>query len=560
MPRQQSTPKTLNYAPVALLILAAAFAMYAAVFIYQTSGVVDGVRYFILQDDGMISMRYARNLVHGYGFVWNPGGLRVEGFTNLLWVLYMALLHLLPVAAAKMSLLVQVTAAAVVAAAAVAAARLTTLLVSPTGLVISESADHSGASRTRPTVRAAGVIAAACTLFYYPFVNWSLQGSEVCAMALVITAAAILAAKILGGRPFVAHLYGVLAIGVLLRADGFVPYIAFLAAMLVMDRPDRLRHLAIGLGGLVILLAALTAWREATFGYPLPNTYYLKMTGYPLLARILSGAHCFAAFCKHSWLVPVVATLLSIPLWKDRRVALIVWVIFAQAAYSIFVGGDAWEWWGGANRYLCEVTPIFFCLLALTGRHYYIGLTGDSLALRVTRWSVTQGRLAIVVLGIGAFIGIDSAMSNPSEALLLSPPPEVGSNRVNVEYAGAVSRLTTPAASVAVMWAGATPYFCERRYIDLLGKCDAYVAHTPMHLPARATVDKGFYPGHMKWDFAYSIGKLRPDVVLTVDQLLANHPDCAPYMEPYGVLQHGDLVIALRRGSPGWIGDPWTDR
>ncbi len=31
------------------------------------------------RDAAMISMRYARNLVHGHGLVWNLGGTRVEG-------------------------------------------------------------------------------------------------------------------------------------------------------------------------------------------------------------------------------------------------------------------------------------------------------------------------------------------------------------------------------------------------------------------------------------------------------------------------------------------------
>ncbi|HTK68779.1 MAG TPA: hypothetical protein VL857_03180, partial [Candidatus Eisenbacteria bacterium] len=46
--------------------------------------------YFFLTDDSFISFRYARNLVHGHGLVFNPGGERVEGYTNLLWVLLLS--------------------------------------------------------------------------------------------------------------------------------------------------------------------------------------------------------------------------------------------------------------------------------------------------------------------------------------------------------------------------------------------------------------------------------------------------------------------------------------
>lgn len=79
------------------IALIVGYVLWGCAFIYQTSFVDAGVRYFCLLDDEMISMRYARNLAHGFGLVYNPGGDRVEGFSNPLWVFYMALLHLLPV-------------------------------------------------------------------------------------------------------------------------------------------------------------------------------------------------------------------------------------------------------------------------------------------------------------------------------------------------------------------------------------------------------------------------------------------------------------------------------
>src|SRR5215468_3827839 len=51
--------------------------------------------YWFLTDDGYISFRYARNLAHGHGLVFNPGHERVEGYTNLLWVLILAAGNLL---------------------------------------------------------------------------------------------------------------------------------------------------------------------------------------------------------------------------------------------------------------------------------------------------------------------------------------------------------------------------------------------------------------------------------------------------------------------------------
>src|SRR2546426_4499399 len=43
-----------------------------------------------LTDDSFISFRYARNLSHGFGLVFNPGAERVEGYSNFSWVLVLA--------------------------------------------------------------------------------------------------------------------------------------------------------------------------------------------------------------------------------------------------------------------------------------------------------------------------------------------------------------------------------------------------------------------------------------------------------------------------------------
>lgn len=45
-----------------------------------------------LTDDAYISLRYAKHLAEGAGFIWNPGGPHVEGFTNFAWVGFAALI------------------------------------------------------------------------------------------------------------------------------------------------------------------------------------------------------------------------------------------------------------------------------------------------------------------------------------------------------------------------------------------------------------------------------------------------------------------------------------
>ena len=64
---------------------------------------------------------------------------------------------------------------------------------------------------------------------------------------------------------------------------------------------------------------------------------------------------------------------------------------------------------------------------------------------------------------------------------------------------------TTEAARVAVVQAGAVPYFSHRYIVDELGKNDVAIAKSQ---------DRGdpWHPGHSKWDPAWSFGTLQPDL------------------------------------------------
>lgn len=87
---------------------------------------------------------------------------------------------------------------------------------------------------------------------------------------------------------------------------------------------------------------------------------------------------------------------------------------------------------------------------------------------------------------------------------------------------GVILRETTPAdAKVAMFGAGNTGYFDHRYGIDMLGKMDPVIARTKPHASR-------FLPGHDKWDFNYSVGRLRPDVITQGLRLEARPADlCA---------------------------------
>jgi len=499
-----------------LALLLCALAAYGAAFIVRTSFVVDGIRYFSLQDDGMVSMRYAKNLADGYGLVWNPGGPRVQGYTNPLWVGLMAAVHVLPIPASKISLAVQIVALACVLITVSIVRRLAT---------VTSGRGHE----SWPAV--------IMTATYLPLNEWSLQGSEVAVLTPLIAGAvlAVQAARTRGTWSILA--YVLLATGVLVRLDMAVPFAVLLAFVVWHDAPRRARHLAVGGGLLVGAVIAQLGFSWWYFGDPLPNTYYLKMTGYPVLPRLARGAWVMGRFLL---LMCPGVVLVALALWRDwsNNTRLPAAIILGQIAYSVYVGGDAWEWWGGSNRYVTVAMPLFF-VLAGRGFLELVAMTASRSKGVLRRRIVECAMLVALVIVFNETRGKTALR----EWLLVDRPMEVDSNEQMVALALRLKEVTSPSAKVAVTWAGALPYFSERPAIDLLGKTDPVIAHESMHY--RGGLD--FLPGHLKWDYGYSIGTLDPDVVV---QLWKEEEAAVPLLSADYEPRHiGQWIVFTRKHS-----------
>jgi hypothetical protein len=83
---------------------------------------------------------------------------------------------------------------------------------------------------------------------------------------------------------------------------------------------------------------------------------------------------------------------------------------------------------------------------------------------------------------------------------------QIKEDAASTEIGLRIRAATSPDTSVAVVCAGAVPYFSKRPTIDLLGKSDPAIAKGRPAGP--------FLPGHNKWDYAYSIDTYQPDLIV----------------------------------------------
>src|SRR5947209_4269925 len=299
----------------------------------------------------MISMRFARNLAAGHGLRWNVGGPPVEGYSNLLWTLWMAVPHRLGVNDVKTSLFVMVSAAGLLTANIFFVYNIARRVSRGSSLVTG--------------------LATWLTALSYSLVFWSLRGMEVGLVVTEITAAVLLALRLAERvtRQDLVLFGAVLAAAVITRDDALLPLgVIAVAAVWMAPAPSRR---VIGVTAACVLAGTVLAhevFRIAYYGDALPNTYYLKLGGVPLKTRLKRGLEVDGHLLAATLIAPVafaVLALLRRSRYLARGVLSIAAIVVVAAAYSTYTGGDAWEDTGFANRYFASVLPLLFVLTAL---------------------------------------------------------------------------------------------------------------------------------------------------------------------------------------------------
>lgn len=460
------------------------FVCWAAAFIWSSSVPLnEGGRVFCLFDDAMISMRYADNLAHGHGPVWNPGE-RVEGYTNPLMVAEMAvLLSVLPKPLAVLT--VQIFGALAVVAIALLSARVYRSI--------------AGERRRLPAWVVLALVFGTYTLSY-----WSIMGMETSLVGLFLSLGVVvvlLPADHLGSSARRSVLLGIIGAGLYLsRPDALVYALVLVGFDWLTCSRRRLSRLALPALPIAAVVGAHLVFRLAYYGTLVPNTATLKLGDFPLGVRLLGGIGYVRPFM---WLVLplLLLAMASFLTGRDRRKGLILSLFGVSVLYQIYVGGDPWAYW----RIMSPTLPLLVVLAAdgavvLTSRVRVLG------SRRLASLAVATSVVFIALLLYDRpFLG---------ELLLIQPPYDTPANVQQVNIAYAIKDLTRPSASTAVYRAGTVPFYSERYAIDCLGKSDPHIARLLPDLSGAASWNGMMsVPGHNKYDLQYSIVEKRPTYV-----------------------------------------------
>ena len=425
------------------------------------SGSLGGQKFFWLSDDAMISMRYGRNLAAGQGLVWNAGE-RVEGFSNPAWTLFMSLVHLLPLAPAKTSLVILLADIALAALCLPLAGRLARQL-GGSGPVVFFSILALALSSSLLANTATGLETPLLTLLVLLVLTRVLEEADQSRTDQLT--------------------YLLMGLLTLVRSDALVLALLLWALSLALNR-DKAAVIKAGLWPLALVLIQ-TGFRLWYYGDPVPNTTYLKVLYWP--GRYWAGLKYVLKFIRLNSL-PLALAAAGLVLVRRRQNRLLAVLLLIYGAYVAYVGGDAFA-------HFRFFTPVWPCLLVLA----FLGAAALARGSGFLRWSLLWLALLSLPLILPGYREITSYLESFARG-----------DRLNLELALLIKANTPPQSKVAATAAGAIFYFSERPGVDLLGKCDRYIARRP----AFPGSDK---PGHNKFDYDHSLGVLRPDFVVAAE-------------------------------------------
>lgn len=407
-------------------------------------------------DDAYISYRYARNLAEGHGLVFNPGE-RVEGYSNFLYVLLLTpLFWLLPDT--------WVYGASV----------LLNVGFAVTALMIWRWYLGRWFGKTAVIL---GSLLFVLTLSLWVWVSSGLE-TPLILFLLLLTVAAL--DRTLADNKALPLLCAVLALLILARADGFITPLVVVGFLALQGR-----WRSAWITGLTVALtiAFYFVWRYAYYGYWLPNTFYVKVSG-PLPQRLSQAWQQLQEIAWQQglgfWLI-VVALALGVVIWRMaqqpdqwRRFArfelllAVVWL-----GYWFFVGGDVF-----GERFLLVLFPLGVFLLFWVGNGRYRDWV-IALALFALLWQLnplrSDGRFDYTTPKYDRWVTLGQFLQ--------------------AEY---------PEASLAVDAAGKMPYFTNTYTLDMLGLTDEFLAH--------GQTDFFEMPGHNKYNVDYILSR-QPDVI-----------------------------------------------
>jgi arabinofuranosyltransferase len=396
-----------------------------------------------LSDDALISLRYAERFAMGRGLTWTDGE-RVEGYSDLLWVLLTGLGAFVRLDVVKFARFLDALGGA---------AAILAVGISPTSL------DWSS-----PRLISGGTLLALSA----PLAVWAIGGLEHGFMAGVLAVGLLYLFRVmqrkrptsrellLVGLPFAAL--------ALLRIDGAALLAGTLPGLFFVKRPwrERVRRISLLAAPTAAALAAQEVFRLVYYGQWVPNTALVKVSFNPHRVR-LGFEHVQAGY-RPLWVLvalAIFAAVVAVAVHRParERIAVPIGLAVIWTAYVALVGGDIFPGWRQLS-------------LALIPLAYLVAEGAERVA---ERWGIRSAWGLLAILGLG-YWHWTRQLDDPENKRAKAEVWEWDGYAVGDVLKRAFGAR---APLLAVDAAGALPYWSGLPALDMLGLNDAYLPRHP---------------------------------------------------------------------------------
>ncbi len=340
-------------------------------------------------DDANIFFVYAKNIASGHGFVYNVGGERIEGFTSLLWVLLCTVAFALSSHPELLLLIITKTLLCF-------GITLTLTFLPP--LLCTES------NNSKMTLWQTGYVV---LLFSLPaYIAWNtitLMENALWSTLLLVTTILVITAQTRSAGKTNLLCAPLLVMMLCTRPESFLWVPVFIAVLFIIRLPhlgfnQALKSILVLSLCYVLSVTALTLFRISYFGYPLPNTFYAKVSPsvfynlymglkYLVLYFISSPLICIYFLALGFNLLDTFLNLFSNKEKEIRGPAFLPVIAGVGLLIPVMIGGDHF----GSFRFYQNIYPILILNLLYYIRCVlpkYLTFSLKSLSSRLKRYTV----------------------------------------------------------------------------------------------------------------------------------------------------------------------------
>ena len=449
-------------------------------------------------DDANIYFVYAKNLAEGHGLVYNVGGERVEGFTSLLWVLILSIFY----TAGPMEILAII---------------FNLLLISYTLYKLCSFADLLNTSSTDKPMGTAALVTMAFIVLIPGYLDWTIltiMETGLWSSLLVLTSLSLLKLW-LDPRDKAAEkgLLYLIPLIIFTRPESIAWGIVFISIRLLQLLFNgnatllSIRKVQPLIASYFVSLLLLLLFRLNYFGYPLPNTFYVKVSS-DLVSNINDGFYYLLRYVKENPFVPLfLLTYLVSFVYIIRETILnkgnlpkisllqlsILLIMGVHFLIPFYTGGDHFY----LSRFFQPLYPLFL-LGVFNGSFWRNHISGRIKEVKPALASLLGVAFCLLIVAATKFsLFRTSTIQKEFDIALYGRETGHQLNRL--------FRNDGKLPTVGTYLAGGLAYTYEGTTIDLLGLNNTLIGHAPKDF-------KGGYKNHSTFN-KNVFYQIKPDIV-----------------------------------------------